>query len=104
MKEYQLDSPLTDEFFQYLKNFGRVESLAQLGGGYYNFEKIHFFSIKGFVGDTTVEVRFTREVMDITVGFLRLLFTSFHPDVNVASLKTREASYEAQVKKMLNLK
>jgi len=104
MKEYRLDSPLTVGFFEYLKYFGRVESLNQLGEGYYNFEKRHFFSIKGFVGDTTVEVRFVREVMDVTTGLLRLLFTSYCPDVEISTIKERESSYEAQVKSLLNLK
>lgn len=103
MKEYRLDTPLTKEFFDYLKNFGRVEALVVLDDEYYNFEKQNCFSIKGFIGESTVEVRFKREVMDVTTGFLRLLFSSFKPDVSLPMLKEREKSCEAVVKKMLNL-
>ena len=103
MKEYRLDTPLTKEFFDYLKNFGRVEVLAVLDDEYYNFEKLNCFSIKGFVGESTVEVRFKREAMDVTTGFLRLLFSSFKPGVSLPLLKEREKSCDAQVKKLLNL-
>ena len=103
MKEYRLDMPLTKEFFNYLKNFGRVESLNLLNDEYYNFEKPNCFSIKGFVGESTVEVRFKRETMDVTTGFLRLLFFSFKPDVSLSMLKEREKSCDAQVKKLLAL-
>jgi len=77
MKEYLLDAPLTKEFFEYLGNFGKLESLPAVGEGFYKLEKPDWFSIKGFVGDTTVEVRFRKEVMDLTADFIYLLVTSF---------------------------
>lgn len=103
MKEYQLSEPLTAGFFEYLKHFGHVESVPGLGDGYYNFEKPDWFSIKGFVGDNTVEVRFKREVMDTTSDFLRILFTAYREDgtADIAWLKEKERTRNAQIKKIL---
>lgn len=101
MKEYELDSPLTLEFFEYLKSFGRVTSLANLGGGYYTFEKANWFSIKGFVGDKTVEVRFKKETMEITIDFLYSLFSSFKDGVNITQLKEKEARRQAKIDALL---
>ena len=33
MKEYQIDEPLSKEFFEYLKYFGRVTTLEEMGVG-----------------------------------------------------------------------
>ncbi|HJJ28530.1 MAG TPA: hypothetical protein O0X70_03970 [Methanocorpusculum sp.] len=103
MKEYQVSEPLTTGFFEYLKHFGRVETVPGLGDGYYNFEKPGWFSIKGFAGDDTVEVRFKREVMDSTSDFLRLLFFAYREDgtTDIAGLKEKERAREAQIKRLL---
>ena len=70
MKEFLLDAPVIKEFFSYLGNFWQVEALPNVGEGFYKFVKPDWFSIKGFSGDTTVEVRFKKEVMDLTADFL----------------------------------
>jgi hypothetical protein len=77
MKEFLLDEPVTPEFFSSLGDFGQVETLPFVGEGFYKFEKPDWFSIKGFAGDTTVEVRFKKEVMDLTADFLYFLFSSY---------------------------
>lgn len=101
MKEYLLDEKVSREFFCYLKNFGRVEAMENLGG-YFKFEVSDLFSIKGFAGDDTVEVRFKSEVMDMTSGFLLALFSTFGKDEsNIAALKKREASLISRVKEQL---
>ena len=103
MKEFLLSDPVTEDFFLFLKHFGRVERLANVGEGFYKFEKKDCFSIKGLVGDTTVEVRFRREVMDITVDFLYALFHFYRdgnePDIEI--LKRREAGVERRVNECL---
>ena len=104
MKEYTLDEPLTAGFFAYLKYFGRVEMLAALGDGYYSFSKPGWFSIKGFAGDTSVEVRFCRETMDITTDFLRMLFLTYHEGVEKAeidALKAKEKIRDEQIRKIV---
>jgi len=102
MKELLLDAPVTREFFTYLGNFGRVESLPNVGEGFYTFEKPDWFSIKGFVGDTTIEVRFKKEVMDLTSDFLYFLFSSY-PEraTDLLLLQQRERAVGERVRKHL---
>ncbi|HJJ80137.1 MAG TPA: hypothetical protein O0X74_05155 [Methanocorpusculum sp.] len=101
MKEYQIDEPLSKEFFDYLKHFGRVTSLEEMGDGYYSFEKPNWFSIKGFAGDQTVEVRFKRETMEITTDFLYLLFSFFKDGADIAYLKEKEKFREKRIAELL---
>jgi len=102
MKEFLLDALVTEEFFFYLGNFGRVEALPNVGEGFYKFEKPDWFSIKGFSGDTTVEVRFRKEVMDLTSDFLYSLFTSYREGTtDLKLLRQREQAIGARVRKRL---
>ncbi|HJJ89142.1 MAG TPA: hypothetical protein O0W81_03425 [Methanocorpusculum sp.] len=99
MKEYQLNEPLTTEFFKYLGYFGKVKMIPNLMGGFYSFEKTDWFSIKGFIGDTTVEVKFKQESMDMTSDFLFYLFSAYQKDeVDMKILKQREQSLSERVK------
>jgi hypothetical protein len=99
MKEFLLDAPVTNEFFAYLGNFGRVEVLPNIGEGFYKFEKPDWFSIKGFAGDTTVEVRFRKEVMDLTADFLYFLFASYREGtIDLSVLKQREQAIGERVR------
>jgi len=102
MKELLLDAPVTGEFFTYLGNFGQVKALPNVGEGFYTFEKPDWFSIKGFVGDTTIEVRFKKEVMDLTSDFLYFLFSSY-PEraTDLSLLKQREQAVGERVRKHL---
>lgn len=102
MKEFLLDAPTTPEFFSYLGHFGQVESLPNVGKGFYKFEKPDWFSIKGFAGDTTVEVRFKKEVMDLTVDFVYFLFASYREGtMDLSVLKQREHAIGERVHKYL---
>ena len=103
MKEFLLDVPVSEGFFSYLGNFGQVEALPNLGDGFYKFEKPDWFSIKGFAGDTTVEVRFRKEVMDLTVDFLYLLFSSYREKaMDLSVLKQREQAVGKRVREHLH--
>jgi hypothetical protein len=102
MKEFLLDTPVPKEFFTCLLNFGQVESLPTVGEGFYKFEKPDWFSIKGFAGDTTVEVRFKKEVMDLTVDFVYFLFASYREGtMDLSVLKQREQAIGERVRKRL---
>ncbi|MCM2466889.1 hypothetical protein [Methanoculleus oceani] len=102
MKEFLLSDPVPAGFFAYLENFGGVEALPNLGKGFYRFEKPDWFSIKGLAGDTTVEVRFKKEVMHLTVDFLYLLFSSYREEsVNLSVLKQREQAVGKRVREHL---
>ncbi len=100
MKEYLLSEPATEEFFKYLAVFGKSESLPGVGGGFLKFEKPDFFSIKGFAGECSVEVRFKKEVMDMTSDFLFFLFSSYKTgeEADLTALKRREKSVEEKVR------
>lgn len=99
MKEFLLSEPLTGEFFMYLGNFGRVEKRSNLGEGFYSFERDDWFSIKGFSGDTLVEVRFKPESMEMTSGFLYFLFSSYRESgTDLTVLKQREKSLSERVR------
>ena len=102
MKEFLLDIPVTREFFLYLGNFGKIDQLPNLGDGFYKFDKPDWFSIKGFIGDSTVEVRFKKETLEITVDFLYLLFSSYHEGtMDLTFLKKKETLRAARVSKLL---
>jgi len=102
MKEFLLSEPVPAGFFAYLENFGEVEALQNLGEGFYRFEKTDWFSIKGLAGDTTVEVRFKKEVMHLTVDFLYFLFSSYRDGpVDLSRLKQREQAVEKRVREHL---
>jgi hypothetical protein len=102
MKEYLLDAPVTKDFFLYLGNFGQVEALPDVGDGFYKFEKTDWFSIKGFIGDTTVEVRFKKEVMELTMDFVYILFSSYREGtVDLSQLKQREHATGERVRRNL---
>ena len=73
MKEFVLDEPLTEEFLAFLKSFGTVKLYPHLKRPYFSFEQEHFISIKGFVGDTNVEVRNRKEFLDLTGDYFHLL-------------------------------
>ncbi len=102
MKEYVLDAPVTAEFFAYLENFGEVEVLQNIGEGFYRFDKAGWFSIKGLSGDTTVEVRFKKDVMDLTVDFVYLLFSAYREEAADLTLtRQREEAIERRVRERL---
>ncbi|NLA38276.1 MAG: hypothetical protein GX882_02595 [Methanomicrobiales archaeon] len=102
MKEFLLSEPIPEGFFAYIENFGKVEALPNLGEGFYKFDKPDWFSIKGFVGDTSVEVRFKKEVMNLTTGFVYLLFTSYREGpADLSQLKRREEAIGKRVREHL---
>lgn len=102
MKEFLLDAPVPAGFFSYLGNFGEVEALPNIGEGFYKFEKPDWFSIKGFISDTTVEVRFRKEVIDLTVDFLYLLFSSYREGaMDLSMLRQREQAVGKRVREHL---
>jgi hypothetical protein len=102
MKEFLLDTPVTKDFFDCLSNFGQVDFLPNVGEGFYKFEKPDWFSIKGFTGDTTIEVRFRKEVMDLTSDFLYFLVASYREGTtDLALLKQREKAIGERVRKHL---
>jgi hypothetical protein len=99
MKEYVLDEPLTGEFLKFLEKFGTVRSLEQLKRPYFSFEKEQFISIKGFVGDCNVEVRYKKEFQDLVADFFHLmLFYEREGEGGIRKLKGIEKSIREKMK------
>ena len=73
MKEYVLDEPLSEGFLEFLRNFGTVQSLENLRGPFFCFDQEYFISMKGFVGETHVEVRYAKGFSDLTADYFHLL-------------------------------
>jgi hypothetical protein len=98
-----------DRSFIYLNNAATSwpkppEVLAAVSGeGFFRFEKPDWFSIMGFAGDTTVEVRFKKEVMDLTMDFAYFLFSSFQDEkTDLSGLKQREEAVAGRVRRRLH--
>ena len=88
MKEYVLDEPLTEGFLKFLENFGKVRFLDNLKKPYFSFEKEQFISIKGFIGEDSVEVRYKKESADLVADYFHLLLFYHGEDAaGIAKLK-----------------
>ena len=99
MKEYVLDNPLTEDFLQFLENFGTVRFLEQLKKPYFSFEKELFISIKGFVSDRNVEVRYKKEFQDLVGDYFHLLLYYYDQgDRGISTLKGQEESIRDRMK------
>jgi len=99
MKEYVLDEPLTEGFLKFLKLFGTVRFLLQLRKPYFSFEKELFISIKGFVGDCNVEVRYKKEFQDLMADYFHLLLYYYDQgERGVSTLKEYEDSIREKMK------
>lgn len=85
MKEFVLDEPLTGGFLEFLEHFGTVKQYPHLKRPYFSFEQEYFISLKGFVGDTSVEVRYRKEFQDLTADYFHLLL--FYSGEGVTGLK-----------------
>jgi hypothetical protein len=104
MKEYILDTPLDEDFIRYLGNFGEVTVLTHLKAPFLSFEKPHFISIKGVIGDTVVEVRYAAGVHDLTAEYFHLLLTYYRdgrPDIG--KLKRIEKTIRDKIALRLDL-
>lgn len=76
MKEFVLSEPLSGDFADYLGNFGEVKVMTLHGKPFLSFEKPYFITVKGILGEDTVEVRYAAGVHDLTADLFHLLL--FH--------------------------
>jgi hypothetical protein len=99
MKEYVLDEPLTEGFLKFLEQFGTVRFLEQLKKPYFSFEKEQFISIKGFLGESNVEVRYKKEFQDLVADYFHLLlYYSRQGERGISMLKGQEDSIRQKMK------
>ena len=99
MKEYVLDKPLTEDFLKFLEHFGTVRFFDQLKKPYFSFEEEQFISIKGFIGDSNVEVRYTKEFHDLVGDYFHLLLYYYDQgERGISALKGQEESIRKKMK------
>jgi hypothetical protein len=99
MKEYVLDEPLTGGFLKFLEHFGTVRYLDQLKKPYFSFEKERFISIKGFIGDPGVEVRYAKEFQDLVADYFHLLLHYYgEGEPGISKLREIEESIQGKMK------
>ena len=104
MKEYMLDEPLNPGFLEFLERFGNVRFLDQLKKPYFSFEKEQFISIKGFVGENSVEVRYRKEFQDLVADYFHLLlYYSGEGEAGIATLKGIEESIHRKMRVRMDL-
>jgi hypothetical protein len=88
MKEFVLDEPLSPEFLRFLESFGTVKNYPHLRRPYFSFEQEQFISVKGFEGDSSVEVRYRKENADLLADYFHLLLFYFREgDAGVSQLR-----------------
>ena len=98
MKEYVLDEPLSESFLKFLEQFGTVRYLDQMKKPYFSFEREHFINVKGFVGDTIVEVRYKKVGQDLIKDYFHLLL--FYSQQGASGIRTMTGIGESIQKKM----
>ena len=102
MKEFVLDDPLSADFLRFLENFGKVKQSPHLRRPYFSFEQEHFISIKGFVGDTSVEVRYRKENADLIADYFHLLlFYSGEGDIGLKKMQGIADSIREKIRSRL---
>jgi hypothetical protein len=74
LREYTMDTQVSEGMIGYLEYFGTVKVLADMAQPFYTFRMGNYFSVKGMVGDTAMFVRFKPEFMpDTEIFFTRLI-------------------------------
>ena len=73
LKEFLLDEPPDEKFLEFLGKFGTVRTLKNMKMPYFSFERQDFISIKGFIGDHEIEVRYRKEFQDLTGDYFHLI-------------------------------
>jgi hypothetical protein len=101
MKEFVLSEPVTMDFAEYLRNFGKVEILSLLGKSFLSFEKPHFISVKGIIGEETVEVRYAAGVHDLTADLFHLLLFHYTNGKETGKMKEIEAAMGERIRARL---
>lgn len=90
MKEFVLSEPISENFADYLSNFGEVKIMTLHGKPFLSFEKPHFISVKGIVGEDIVEVRYAAGVHDLTADLFHLLLYHYSHGKEVAKVREIE--------------
>jgi len=98
MKEFVLSQPITPDLADYLRNFGVVEIIALHGKQFLSFEKPRYISVKGIIGEDTVEVRYAPGVHDLAPDLFHLFLYHFGNGREVGKMKEILAAMEGKIR------
>ncbi|MDD1668021.1 MAG: hypothetical protein LUO96_06095 [Methanomicrobiales archaeon] len=98
MKEFVLSGPLTPDLADYLGNFGEVEILTLHGKQFLSFEKPHFISVKGVLGEDTVEVRYASGVHDLISDLFHLFLYHYSNGKETGKMREILATLEGKIR------
>lgn len=101
MKEFVLSEPLTLDLAEYLRNFGGVEILALHGKQFLSFESPRFLSVKGVIGENTVEVRYAPGVHDLISDLFHLFLYHYSNGKEAGKMKEILATLEGKIRQPL---
>jgi len=99
MKEFVLSGPLTPDLADYLRNFGKVEILSLNGKEFLSFEKPGFISVKGVLGEDTVEVRYAAGAHDLTSDLFHLFLYHYTHGKETGKMREILAAMEGKIRR-----
>jgi hypothetical protein len=101
MKEFVLSGPVTPDLAEYLRNFGEVEILSLHGKQMLSFEMPRLISVKGILGENTVEVRYAAGVHDLTADLFHLFLYHFTNGKERGKMREILAAMEGKIREPL---
>jgi hypothetical protein len=99
MKEFVLSEPLTRDLADYLGNFGEVEILTLQGKEFLSFGNHRFISVKGVLGEDTVEVRYAAGVHDLAADLFHLFLYHYSNGKETGKMREILAAMEGKIRR-----
>lgn len=101
MKEFVLSERVTTDLAEYLRNFGEVEILPLHGKLLFSFEKPRFISVKGVLGEDTVEVRYAAGVHDLAADLFHLFLYHYSNGKETGKMKEILTAMDGKIRRPL---
>jgi len=98
MKEFVLSDPLSPDLAGYLRNFGEVEILTLHGKQFLSFESPRFISVKGVIGEESVEVRYAPGVHDLAPDLFHLFLYHYSNGKETGKMREILAALEGKIR------
>ena len=98
MKEFVLSEPLTMDLADYLRSFGEVEILTLNGKRFLSFEKPRCISMKGVIGEKSVEVRYAAGVYDLAPDLFHLFLYHYTNGKEIGRMREILSAMEGKIR------
>ena len=98
MKEFVLSEPVSPDLAEYLGLFGAVEILPLHGKRFLSFERPRFLSVKGVLGEDTVEVRYAAGVYELAPDLFHLFLYHFSNGKETGKMREILAAMEGKIR------